>query len=114
MPTRRWHNTLSLLTRIYTFQRKIDIVLFDIVSSAFHLWVNMQYMYIVEYCTNCSDHDDTCVTISLSGDNLQCPPLDRPFKSKVLQHVPENVPWNPFDKAAVGMVKRMVLFRRIV
>lgn len=38
------------------------------------------------------------------GDNLQCPPLDRPFKSKVLQHVPENVPSNPFDKTAVGMV----------
>ncbi|XP_078329219.1 DENN domain-containing protein 5A-like isoform X4 [Crassostrea virginica] len=40
----------------------------------------------------------------LSGDNLQCPPLDRPFKSKVLQHVPENVPGNPFDKDAVGML----------
>lgn len=38
------------------------------------------------------------------GDNLQCPPLDRPFKSKVLQHVPENVTSNPFDKTAVGMV----------
>ncbi|XP_062591504.1 DENN domain-containing protein 5A-like, partial [Saccostrea cucullata] len=40
----------------------------------------------------------------LAGDNLQCPPLDRPFKSKVLQHVPDNVPWNPFDNAAVGML----------
>nr|XP_034334337.1 DENN domain-containing protein 5A isoform X4 [Crassostrea gigas] len=40
----------------------------------------------------------------LSGDNLQCPPLDRPYKSKVLQHVPENVPSNPFDKTAVGML----------
>ncbi|XP_070189297.1 DENN domain-containing protein 5B-like isoform X2 [Littorina saxatilis] len=40
----------------------------------------------------------------LSGDNLQCAPLDRPFKSKVLAHYPESVPWIPFDKAAVGML----------
>ncbi|XP_069132552.1 DENN domain-containing protein 5B-like isoform X3 [Argopecten irradians] len=41
---------------------------------------------------------------TLSGDNLQCPPLDRPFKSKVLSHFPQSVPWNPFDKDAVGML----------
>jgi hypothetical protein len=35
---------------------------------------------------------------------LQCSPLDRPFKSKVLAHYPESVPWIPFDKDAVGMV----------
>ncbi|XP_013380096.1 DENN domain-containing protein 5B isoform X2 [Lingula anatina] len=40
----------------------------------------------------------------LSGDNLHCLPLDRPYKSKVLAHFPENVPWNPFDKDAVGML----------
>ena len=39
-----------------------------------------------------------------SGDSLQCAPLDRPFKSKVLAHFPESVSWNPFDKDAVGMV----------
>lgn len=38
------------------------------------------------------------------GDNLQSTPLERPYKSKVLGHYPENVSWNPFDKDAVGMV----------
>ncbi|XP_076445285.1 DENN domain-containing protein 5B-like isoform X3 [Babylonia areolata] len=40
----------------------------------------------------------------LSGDTLQCAPLDRAFKSKVLAHYPESVPWNTFDKDAVGML----------
>ncbi|CAC5413553.1 DENND5 [Mytilus coruscus] len=40
----------------------------------------------------------------LSGEHLQCAPLDRPFKSKVLDHYPESVPWNAFDKVAVGML----------
>ncbi|GAB6019185.1 hypothetical protein CHUAL_000804 [Chamberlinius hualienensis] len=40
----------------------------------------------------------------LSGDNLHCTPLERPYKSKVLCHFPENVPWNPFDANAVGML----------
>lgn len=52
--------------------------------------------------------------LSPTGDNLQCPPLDRPFKSKVLQHVPENVPGNPFDKAAVGMVSLIQAFELCV
>lgn len=41
---------------------------------------------------------------SFAGDNLQVSPLHRPFKSKVLAHYPESVPWNSFDKDAVGMV----------
>ncbi|XP_064612538.1 DENN domain-containing protein 5B-like isoform X2 [Liolophura sinensis] len=40
----------------------------------------------------------------LSGDNLHCQPLERPYKCKVLAHYPESVPWNPFDKEAVGML----------
>ncbi|XP_041355210.1 DENN domain-containing protein 5B-like isoform X3 [Gigantopelta aegis] len=40
----------------------------------------------------------------LSGDHLHCPPLERPYKSKVLAHYPESVSWNPFDKDAVGML----------
>jgi hypothetical protein len=40
----------------------------------------------------------------LPGERLQCPPLDRPFKSKVLEHYPDSVPWNTFDRVAVGMV----------
>ncbi|XP_059154011.1 DENN domain-containing protein 5B-like isoform X2 [Physella acuta] len=40
----------------------------------------------------------------LSGDNQQSPPLERPYKSKVLAHFPESVPWNPFDENAVGML----------
>lgn len=41
---------------------------------------------------------------TLSGDNLHCAPLKRPYKSKVLAHYPKSVPWNPFDKEAVGML----------
>lgn len=40
----------------------------------------------------------------LAGDSLHCTPLDRPFRSKVLAHYPENVSWNPFDESAVGML----------
>ncbi|XP_022243870.1 LOW QUALITY PROTEIN: DENN domain-containing protein 5B-like [Limulus polyphemus] len=40
----------------------------------------------------------------LSGDKLHCTPLDRPYRSKVLAHYPDNVPWNPFDEKAVGML----------
>ncbi|XP_012286548.1 DENN domain-containing protein 5B isoform X3 [Orussus abietinus] len=38
------------------------------------------------------------------GDSLQCTPLDRAYKSKVLGHYPDSVPWNPFDKQAVCML----------
>ncbi|XP_014216188.1 DENN domain-containing protein 5B isoform X2 [Copidosoma floridanum] len=38
------------------------------------------------------------------GDSLQCTPLDRAYKSKVLGHYPESVPWNPFDEHAVCML----------
>ncbi|KAG8182527.1 hypothetical protein JTE90_002064 [Oedothorax gibbosus] len=40
----------------------------------------------------------------LAGESLHCTPLDRPYRSKVLAHYPENVSWNPFDKSAVGML----------
>ncbi|KAF4523620.1 hypothetical protein B566_EDAN010129 [Ephemera danica] len=41
----------------------------------------------------------------ISGDSQQhCSPLERPYKSKVLAHYPDNVPWNPFDKNAVCML----------
>ncbi|KAL5009858.1 hypothetical protein ScPMuIL_012163 [Solemya velum] len=40
----------------------------------------------------------------LSGESLHCPPLDRPYKSKVLANYPNNVPWNPFDKDAIGLL----------
>ncbi|XP_063223946.1 DENN domain-containing protein 5B isoform X2 [Bacillus rossius redtenbacheri] len=40
----------------------------------------------------------------LSGDNLQCTPLDRSYKSHVLGRYPDSVPWNPFDKDAVCML----------
>ncbi|XP_076396761.1 DENN domain containing pinstripe isoform X2 [Megachile rotundata] len=38
------------------------------------------------------------------GDSLQCTPLDRAYKSKVLGHYPVSVPWNPFDEHAVCML----------
>ncbi|XP_014240882.1 DENN domain-containing protein 5B isoform X2 [Cimex lectularius] len=41
---------------------------------------------------------------TFAGDNLQSTPLERPYKSKVLGHYPENVSWNPFDKNAVCML----------
>ncbi|KAH0949807.1 hypothetical protein HN011_010229 [Eciton burchellii] len=38
------------------------------------------------------------------GDSLQCTPLDRAYKSKVLGHYPDSVAWNPFDEHAVCML----------
>ncbi|XP_012523776.1 DENN domain-containing protein 5B isoform X1 [Monomorium pharaonis] len=38
------------------------------------------------------------------GDSLQCTPLDRAYKTKVLGHYPDSVPWNPFDEHAVCML----------
>ncbi|XP_076294827.1 DENN domain containing pinstripe isoform X3 [Lasioglossum baleicum] len=38
------------------------------------------------------------------GDSLQCTPLDRAYKSKVLGHHPDSVPWNHFDEHAVCML----------
>ncbi|XP_044593399.1 DENN domain-containing protein 5B isoform X3 [Cotesia glomerata] len=38
------------------------------------------------------------------GDSLQSTPLDRAYKSKVLGHYPDSVPWNPFDEHAVCML----------
>ncbi|XP_052242750.1 DENN domain-containing protein 5B-like isoform X4 [Dreissena polymorpha] len=40
----------------------------------------------------------------LSGDNLHCAPLRRPYKSRVLANYPDSLPWNPIDKDAVGML----------
>ncbi|KAK2192087.1 hypothetical protein NP493_39g04029 [Ridgeia piscesae] len=45
----------------------------------------------------------------LSGDNLHCPPLERPYRSAILGHYPESVPWNTFDSAAVCMVSTSAL-----
>lgn len=40
----------------------------------------------------------------LLGDNLQCSPLERTYKSKPLAHYPEHVPWNPFDAHGICML----------
>ncbi|XP_052808274.1 DENN domain-containing protein 5B-like isoform X7 [Mya arenaria] len=40
----------------------------------------------------------------LSGEHLQCPPLQRPYKSRVLANYPDSLPWNPIDRDAVGML----------
>ncbi|KYQ60182.1 DENN domain-containing protein 5A [Trachymyrmex zeteki] len=43
--------------------------------------------------------------VVFAGDSLQCTPLDRAYKSKVLGHYPDSVPWNgPFDEHAVCML----------
>ncbi|XP_033217392.1 DENN domain-containing protein 5B isoform X4 [Belonocnema kinseyi] len=38
------------------------------------------------------------------GDSLHSTPLDRAYKSKVLGHYPDSVPWNLFDEHAVCML----------
>ncbi|XP_060588449.1 DENN domain-containing protein 5B-like isoform X3 [Ruditapes philippinarum] len=40
----------------------------------------------------------------LSGENLHCAPLFRPYKSRVLANYPDSLPWNPIDKDAIGML----------
>ncbi|WAR09196.1 LOW QUALITY PROTEIN: DEN5A-like protein, partial [Mya arenaria] len=37
-------------------------------------------------------------------EHLQCPPLQRPYKSRVLANYPDSLPWNPIDRDAVGML----------
>ncbi|XP_034936664.1 DENN domain-containing protein 5B isoform X2 [Chelonus insularis] len=50
------------------------------------------------------DKDSGLEPDSYFGDSLQCTPLDRAYKSKVLGHYPDSVPWNPFDEHAVCML----------
>lgn len=50
------------------------------------------------------------ITHSFPGDNLHCSPLERAYKTKILAHYPENVPWNPFDSSAVCLVKKKNVF----
>lgn len=65
------------------------------------MWFVCSYMYIYV----CVFFYNMEFFFVLSGDNLHCQPLERPYKCKVLAHYPESVPWNPFDKEAVGMVR---------
>ncbi|RNA43399.1 DENN domain-containing 5A isoform X2 [Brachionus plicatilis] len=37
-------------------------------------------------------------------------PLERSYKSKILYHFPENLPWNPFDEDAVTQINRFYFF----
>uniref|UniRef100_A0A8C1EMV4 DENN domain-containing protein 5B n=1 Tax=Cyprinus carpio carpio TaxID=630221 RepID=A0A8C1EMV4_CYPCA len=41
---------------------------------------------------------------ALAGENFDQSPLKRTFKSKVLDHYPENIECNPFDQDAVNML----------
>lgn len=52
-------------------------------------------MYVAYFCEG---------ALIFTGDSLQCTPLDRAYKSKVLGHYPDSVPWNLFDDHAVCMV----------
>jgi len=38
------------------------------------------------------------------SDGVSKPPLERAYKSKILNHFPANLPWNPFDVDAVTQV----------
>lgn len=55
------------------------------------------------------DYSNTTKRCLFSGDSLQCTPLDRAYKSKVLGHYPDSVPWNPFDEHAVCMVWTFII-----
>ncbi|KAK3098446.1 hypothetical protein FSP39_019539 [Pinctada imbricata] len=66
--------------------------------------VTMQECFTVEANLSVLNLYPTFINWMVVCDKLHCPPLDRPFKSKVLFHAPENVPWNQFDEDAVGML----------
>lgn len=60
---------------------------------------------LVDYFAICGlDLDSGLEPDALSGDHLHFTPLDRSYKGKTLAHFPENVPWNPFDPTAIGML----------
>lgn len=42
-------------------------------------------------------------------ETLNCTPLEKSYKPKILAHYPENVPWNPFDQDAVRNVSAMMI-----
>ena len=67
-------------------------------------WVNCMQVF-TSLITNFS--------VLFSGDNLHCPPLERPFKAKVLSHYPDSLPWNPFDQNAVCMVSAVCFTQHI-
>ena len=41
-------------------------------------------------------------------DGVSKPPLERSYKSKILNHFPANLPWNPFDEDAVTQVNKHI------
>nr|XP_022914554.1 DENN domain-containing protein 5B isoform X2 [Onthophagus taurus] len=49
------------------------------------------------------DYNSGLESDRFTDDNLHTSPLERPYKSKILAHYPENVKHNPFDPAAVAM-----------
>lgn len=51
------------------------------------------------------------IASTATGDNLEATPLERSYKCHVLGHYPESLPWNPFDKNAVGMVGLVFILR---
>ena len=63
---------------------------------------DLTYRYIIMsmYSMRCSVVTFKCFV----GDSLHCPPLDRPFKSRILAHYPEKATGVPFDSNAVSMV----------
>ncbi|KAM7356859.1 DENN domain containing pinstripe [Cochliomyia hominivorax] len=64
-----------------------------------------QFSRFADYFVICGlDLDTGLEPDRFAGDNLQCSPLDRAYKSKPLAHYPENVPWNPFDAHGICML----------
>ncbi|XP_019894914.1 DENN domain-containing protein 5B isoform X2 [Musca domestica] len=64
-----------------------------------------QFSRFADYFVICGlDLDTGLEPDRFAGDNLQCSPLDRAYKSKPLAHYPENVSWNPFDSHGICML----------
>ena len=59
----------------------------------FQLSVNCEHAHFTNY-----------KIFAFTGESLHVPPLDRPYKPRILSHYPEDVAHNPFDAAAVCMV----------
>ena len=64
--------------------------------------IDLTYRYII--MSMYSMRYSVVTFICFVGDSLHCPPLDRPFKSRILAHYPEKATGVPFDSNAVSMV----------
>lgn len=111
LPSLNWlqnYNIDSKLGTLVLYNPELRLSNRDDKTIYIKLTINNSCIHTYPYNPIYSLHSIQAITRSpyriVAGDSLQCTPLDRAYKSKVLGHYPESVSWNPFDEHAVCMV----------